>query len=517
MNQTIPFGRCLGLLLILDAALLFSVLGRAPLSRIDEGQIAEVSREMVAGRDWLTPRIGGLTFPAYPPLAYWAIAASGSVFGFNEFAMRLPTALAALALIAVAANLTRRLAGPEAGLTVAVALATLPAFFVQSGVCRADVMTMLFATAAFDRFLAWAEGGGKNRDLALMYLFTALGILTKGPLAVAMLGLGGLAWFLVRRQWKLLLAMKLWIGIPAALLIVVPWYYAMYRINGWAFIHENLFLENLDAYTHGYQQKRSRLFYFSQIHFLLPWLLVLPLSWKVRRAPAVSLSLAWFGLVALFFTVSSAKRVNYLTYWCPSLAMAAGTAFAALCAEAPQLLRRGILGLGGILVAGGIVVAALPAGVWTGSGVSKIAGHLPMIGLVAGAAALGVAGLAWRQGPKAAGAGMAGVMVAAMFVYGFFINARVNPESRELAEFCRRAAGKVPPGETLYVPAPDGAEGLVHFYAGAALPLRSGEPGLYIAGQPQHERLLKDGKNIQILDSMLDHRGRYRYLLRVHP
>src|SRR5437870_208763 len=41
MNQTLSFGRTLGLLLILDAALLLSVLGRAPLSRIDEGQIAE--------------------------------------------------------------------------------------------------------------------------------------------------------------------------------------------------------------------------------------------------------------------------------------------------------------------------------------------------------------------------------------------------------------------------------------------------------------------------------------------
>src|SRR6185503_11676023 len=101
MNQSLSFDRALALILLIDAALLLSVLGRAPLSRIDEGQIAEVSREMVAGRDWLTPRIGGQTFPAYPPLAYWLIASSGSVFGFNEFTMRLPTTLAALALIAV--------------------------------------------------------------------------------------------------------------------------------------------------------------------------------------------------------------------------------------------------------------------------------------------------------------------------------------------------------------------------------------------------------------------------------
>ena len=45
MNPSTPFGRCLALILILDAALLLSVLARAPLSRIVEGQIAEVSRE----------------------------------------------------------------------------------------------------------------------------------------------------------------------------------------------------------------------------------------------------------------------------------------------------------------------------------------------------------------------------------------------------------------------------------------------------------------------------------------
>jgi len=530
MNQSISFGRGLGLILVLDAALLLSVLSRAPLSRIDEGQIAEVSREMAAGGDWATPRIGGIAFPAYPPLAYWLFGASGSIFGFNEFAMRLPTALAALALIAVVANLTRRLAGAEAGLTTAMILATIPTFFVQSGVCRADVITMLFATAAFDRFLAWAEGspsvappegakegGKKTRDLALMYLFTALGILAKGPLAIAVLGLGGLAWFLLRREWKLLLAMKFWIGIPATLLIVVPWYYAMHRLNGPGFLRANLLQENVNALIEGFEQKRPWYFYFRQVLLLLPWLLLIPYAGKLRRSPGVALSAAWFGMVVLFFTISSAKRINYMTYWCPPLAMAAGTTLAALCADAPQLLRKGILGLGGILAAGGILVAALPTTLWTGSGVSKIADRLPLIGLLGAAGALAVAGIAWRRGPREASLGIAGVLTAALFVYGYFVNPRVNPENLELAQFCRRAAAKVPAGETLYVPAPDGAEGMVHFYVGAALPLRDGAPGLYLAGQPQQEKLVKDGKNIQILDSMLDHRGRSRYLLRVHP
>lgn len=517
MNDPHPFGRILALILALDAVLLLSVIPCAPLSRIDEGQIAEVSREMVTGRDWLTPKLGQIPFAAYPPLAYWLIAPSGMAFGFNEFAMRLPTVLAALALLAAVAFLAKRLAGPEAGLAAAVMLATTPACFVQSVVCRADTLTTAFAVWAFERFVAWADGGRRNRDLALMYGLVSLGILAKGPLAIAMLGLGGLSWFLVRREWKLLLGMKFWIGIPAAALIVVPWYYLVYRANGWAFLHENLFLENLNAYGAGYQQKRPWFFYFKQLPLLMPWLLVLPLAVKVRRSPGVLVPLVWFGLVLLFFTASSAKRINYLTYFCPPLAIAAATAFTALKSEAPALLRKGFLGVGWVVVAGAILVAVLPSSAWTGGDVSRIAGQLPLIAGAAGAAAAGIAALAWKKGPQAAALGTAGVLFGGFLVYGLFVNPRLSPENRDAKEFCVRAAAKVPPGETLCVPAPDGAEGLYHFYAGAAMPQRPGTPGYYLASETQHDRLRQEGRKLEILDSMLDQRGRSRYLLRIHP
>lgn len=513
----IPFGRLLGLILILDAAILLPGLGRAALARIDEGQIAEVSREMAANGDWVTPRIGGLPFAAYPPLAYWLFAASGTVFGFNEFAMRLPTALAALALVAVTAHLARRLAGAEAGLSAAMVLATLPSFFIQGSVCRADVLTMLFATAGFDRFLAWAEGARRKRDLALMYLFTALGILAKGPLAVAMLGLGGFSWFLLKREWKLLLEMKFWIGIPAALAIVVPWYLAVWRVNGGGFLYENIVLENFTAYKDGYQQKRPVYFYLKEMPLLAPWLALLPFSARARRAPGVALSLMWFGLILLFLTISSAKRVNYLTYACPPLALAVATTMTALRSEAPRLLANTILVISGVLVAGAALGAALPASTWTGADVSKIALMIPKLAVAFAAGAGLVAAICRKWGPRAGVATFAGFLALAFFSYGFEINPQLNPENRDAADFCRRAAAKVPPGETLAVPYPEGIEGLYHFYAGAALPMRDGSPGLYLASEIQHDRLSKAGKNIQILDSMLDHRGRSRYLLRIHP
>jgi hypothetical protein len=142
---------------------------------------------------------------------------------------------------------------------------------------------------------------------------------------------------------------------------------------------------------------------------------------------------------------------------------------------------------------------------------------MPVIGGVAAAAAAGVAVTAARFGGCAGFAGMTVVLGLAFFVFGTFINARMNPEYREMAEFCRRVSQKVPAGETLYVPAPAGAEGFYHFYLGRAMPLRNGQAGLYLASQPQHDELRKAGKPVEVLETMLDHRGRGRYLLRITP
>jgi 4-amino-4-deoxy-L-arabinose transferase-like glycosyltransferase len=521
MIPTSRFARNLGLLLLVDSALLLPILGSATLSRTDETQIAEASREMTTGRDWVTPRIGGIPQAAYPPFQYWLLAVSGSAFGFNEFSMRFPTALAALALVGVVALLTRRLAGDDAGIAAALILATTPALFLQSTVCRADVMTMLFATAAFERFITWTEpaerGGRKNRDLGLLYFWTSLGILTKGPLAVAILGLGGLGWFLLRREWKLLLGMKFWLGIPAVLLMVVPWYVAVYRINGWGFLYENLFLENLNAYRDGYQQRRPWYFYGTQLPLLLPWLLALALAPSVRRAPGVALSVAWFGGIFLFFSLSSAKRVNYLAYMTPPLAMAAATTLVAVWSQKPALARRCLIGFGGVTAAGGVVLALLPSSLWTGAAVLKIADQIPALGGVSAGVALAVVLVTARFGFCWGFGAMTGSLAAAFFFYGAFLNARMNPEYREMADFCRRVASKIPPGETLYVPADGGAEGFYHFYVGRGMPPRGGEPGLYFASQSQQEQFRKAGKPVEIIDTMLDQRGRGRYLLRINP
>ena len=60
---------------------------------------AEVAREMLLRHDWVTLYANGIRYLEKAPLMYWSIAISYELFGVNEFASRLPLALAALGLM----------------------------------------------------------------------------------------------------------------------------------------------------------------------------------------------------------------------------------------------------------------------------------------------------------------------------------------------------------------------------------------------------------------------------------
>ena len=73
--------------------LFLGLLGTRSLNEPDEGRYAEIAREMVETGNWLVPHIWYVPHLDKPPFTYWAVAASLSVFGVNEWAARLPLAL----------------------------------------------------------------------------------------------------------------------------------------------------------------------------------------------------------------------------------------------------------------------------------------------------------------------------------------------------------------------------------------------------------------------------------------
>ncbi len=81
------------LLIVLPGLLLYPRMG-FHLLEPDEGRYAEIPREMLARGDWVVPHLDGQPYLDKPPLVYWLVMLSYSVFGVNEAAARLVPALA---------------------------------------------------------------------------------------------------------------------------------------------------------------------------------------------------------------------------------------------------------------------------------------------------------------------------------------------------------------------------------------------------------------------------------------
>ncbi|MDV7401890.1 glycosyltransferase family 39 protein, partial [Arthrospira platensis SPKY1] len=97
-------------LLALALFFFFYPLGAAPLFDLDEGAFSQATREMFLRGDFLATSLHGQPRYDKPILSYWLQAASVVLFGINEFAFRLPSALASTAWALLIFGFVRRVA-----------------------------------------------------------------------------------------------------------------------------------------------------------------------------------------------------------------------------------------------------------------------------------------------------------------------------------------------------------------------------------------------------------------------
>src|SRR2546429_6049809 len=91
------------------------LLGSRSLNEPDEGRYAEIAREMIELGDWTVPHFWYVPHLDKPPLTYWAVAISMTVFGQSEWAVRLPLALAGMNGVWVSYPFRRALGGRRVG------------------------------------------------------------------------------------------------------------------------------------------------------------------------------------------------------------------------------------------------------------------------------------------------------------------------------------------------------------------------------------------------------------------
>jgi 4-amino-4-deoxy-L-arabinose transferase-like glycosyltransferase len=321
-------------------ALWFVKLPERPLAHPDEGRYAEISREMVASGDWVTPRLNGFAYLQKPPLQYWATAAAYEAFGISEWTARLWTALTGLAAVLVTGFAGRRLLGRPAGDFGALALLASPYFVVMSGINTLDMGVSLFLSAAVFAYLLSRQKVTRVAERGWMlvaWAAMALAVLSKGLIGVV-LPLGTLAAYAIwHRQSAAFARLYLLPGLALFAAITVPWFVLAARANP-DFLEFFFLHEHFQRFTTTVHNRAGPIWYFVPILLLAvaPWIVAAgeggAQAWRARpdgeRVSARRFLLLWCVVVFAFFSVSQSKLPAYLLPIVPALALLAGDALA---------------------------------------------------------------------------------------------------------------------------------------------------------------------------------------------
>jgi 4-amino-4-deoxy-L-arabinose transferase-like glycosyltransferase len=299
---------------------LFHGLGSVPLFDVDEGAFGEATREMLARGDYVSTWLNGQPRFDKPILTYWLQAASVRLFGLDEFALRLPSALAATAWIGAIHAFTRCVHDRDTARAAAFIAATSAGVVVIGRGAIADALLNLFlALALFDVYRELVDPRPRWRRRA--FLWMALGMLTKGPVALLVPGAAGaLAFFLQGRLAAWWRAARDPVGWLILLAVAGPWYALEYAARGDAFLAGFFMRHNVERFLVPLQgHAGGPLFYVPALLLLeLPYtgllLATLPGVRRLRATPLDTLLWCWFLFVLGFFTLAGTKLPHYLLY-----------------------------------------------------------------------------------------------------------------------------------------------------------------------------------------------------------
>ncbi len=307
----------------------FASLGRYPLLDNNEGLYAQIPLEMLQRGNFIIPYLNGVPYIEKPPLLYWLISLSYSIFGKAVWAARLIPALAGLSTCIALLLFGRQLKQPRWGRNSALLLATSLGFAIFSRMVFFDILLTALLTWCLTSFYLFDLTHNK-KWLHRFYGFLALAVLAKGLLAIVLAGLIITAfqiWEYKSLKWVKIM-LDPW-GIAIFFAITVPWHAACcWSHQGFAyfyFINEHV-LRFLDQrWPHDYYQG-SWYYYIPRIFgYIFPWTLALPLLFRTKiEMPTSQRSLQrflllWFIVPLLFFSFSKAKANYYMILGTPPL------------------------------------------------------------------------------------------------------------------------------------------------------------------------------------------------------
>jgi 4-amino-4-deoxy-L-arabinose transferase-like glycosyltransferase len=313
-------------------ALYFTAIVFRPLLPIDETRYLTAAWEMYLRHDWFAPLT--VNFQPYhhkPPLLFWLVNLSWTVFGVSRWAATIPVVLASMTSVILLGALCKRLV-PDLQLRAQLTLLGMFSFLIYSTAILFDLTLTVFVLAALLTLLAYAKSRRK-KYVALLGLWLGLGVLTKGPVAylyVLFPVLLGPYWAEDSRHRS-----SWYLGALAALVLsfipVLAWLIPVLKSSSNEFGYWLVWEQTAGRITGSYASSHDRPVYFYLLVLpvmCLPWLLF-PRFWTQLRElrtgfndhRGIRFLVTWFVPTFIAFSLIGGKQPHYMTPLLPGVAI----------------------------------------------------------------------------------------------------------------------------------------------------------------------------------------------------
>lgn len=295
-----------------------------------EPREAIVAMSMLQSGDWILPLSYGEDMPYKPPFMAWCIAALAWLLNggaVNEYISRLPSAIAAIAMVMGGFVWARRVNGTRFAMIFALVTACSFEVFRASSACRVDMILtacMVGAIYIIDIILGSRDTGLRHKGwlyLAAVVLLTCA-TLTKGPVG-ALLPCMVIGIFRLLRGDGFFVTLFRMLGLAFLAMLLTSWWYVLAWQRGGEAFFDLMYEENIDRLlgNMSYESHVKPFWYnfMTLLAGLLPWTILLLASCFSLRGirfralkPAGLLSAVAAIAIVGFFCIPASKRSVYL-------------------------------------------------------------------------------------------------------------------------------------------------------------------------------------------------------------
>jgi 4-amino-4-deoxy-L-arabinose transferase-like glycosyltransferase len=326
----------------------------------DEAYFAQATKQMIETGDYVDIRYQDDVRYRKPVGIYWlqaAVVNAASALGLADarttiWLYRLPSLIGGIGAVLATYWCALTFVSRRGALLAALMLMSSAILGIEARLAKTDaflLFTVVAAMAVLARAYLAPRRGDTEPGLAQVGIFwTALaaGILIKGPMILIVVGLAAAALVVLDRSARWLLALRPLPGLLWLLVLVLPWFIAIYARVGSQFLIGSVGEDMLAKVaspqeTHGAPPGLYLILFFATF-FPASILagLAAPAVWAVRREAAARFLLAWLVPSWIVFEAVITKLPHYVLPLYPAIAiLTAGAVESKVLSQRPWLVR----------------------------------------------------------------------------------------------------------------------------------------------------------------------------------